>query len=77
MMIVLIKKVPSPVTILVFAGLSYALFAIVLSGILYPILDGELRGPQTNPLAVVSVFATNAIWGLLVGAIAKALSRSS
>src|SRR5690606_23396792 len=53
--IVLIKKVANPVTILVFAGLSYAVFAIVLSGILSPMLHGELQGPLTNPLAIISV----------------------
>lgn len=75
LIIVLIKKVPNPVTVLVYAGLSYALFALVLSGILSPILDGKLQGPLTNPLAAISVFATNAVWGLLVGGLAKVLKR--
>ncbi|TDF93740.1 hypothetical protein [Paenibacillus piri] len=75
LIIVLMKKIPNPVAILVYAGLSYAFFAILLSGILSPILDGKLQGPLTNPLAIVSVFATNAIWGLIIGGIAKALSR--
>ncbi len=75
LVIVLAKRVSSPVTVLVGAGLSYAVFAIVLSGIASPLIDGKLQGPLTNPLAVVSVLATNAIWGLLMGAIAKALSR--
>src|SRR5690606_39947182 len=75
--IVLIKKVANPVTILVFAGLSYAVFAIVLSGILSPMLHGELQGPLTNPLAIFSVLATNALWGVILGVIAKAISRRS
>lgn len=75
LIIVLVKKVPNPVIVLVYAGLSYALFAIILSGILSPILDGKLQGPLTNPLAVVSVFATNAIWGLIIGGVAVALRR--
>jgi hypothetical protein len=75
MIIVLVRKVPNPVAILICAGLSYALFAIILSGILSPILDGELKGPLTNPLAIVGVFATNAIWGLLVGGLAKIFKR--
>lgn len=73
LIVVLRKKVSSPVTILVGAGLSYALFAILLSGIVSPLLDGKLQGPLTNPLALVSVFTTNAVWGLLIGGIAKLL----
>ncbi|WP_251038367.1 hypothetical protein [Paenibacillus albidus] len=73
LMIVLMKRVPNPVVVLVYAGLSYALFAIILSGLVSPILDGKLQGPLTNPLSMISVFATNAIWGFLVGRIAKAL----
>ncbi|MBB6634235.1 hypothetical protein [Cohnella thailandensis] len=74
--IVLVRKVPNPIPILIGAGLSYALFAILLSGILSPILDGKLEGPLTNPLALVSVFATNAIWGLLIGGMANAIRRN-
>jgi len=76
LVIVLAKRVSSPATVLVGAGLSYAVFAIVLSGIASPLIDGKLQGPLTNPLAVVSVLATNAIWGLIVGGIAKALRRT-
>lgn len=73
--IVWAKRVANPVAVLVGAGLSYAVFAIVLSRIASPILDGKLQGPLTNPLALVSVLITNAIWGLLVGVIAKAMGR--
>lgn len=73
LIVVLRKKVSSPVTVLVGAGLCYALFAILLSGIVSPLLDGKLQGPLTNPLALVSVFTTNAVWGLLIGGIAKVL----
>lgn len=75
LMIVLVKRAAFPVVILVFSGLSYALFAIILSGIASPLLNGKLQGPLTNPLAMVSVFAVNAIWGLIVGVIANALRR--
>lgn len=75
LVVVWAKRVTHPVAILVAAGLSYALFAILLSGIASPIIDGKLQGPLTNPLALVSVFLTNAIWGLLVGFIAKAFNR--
>lgn len=58
-----------------FAGLSYALFAIIISGIASPLIDGTLQGPLTNPLAMISVFAINAVWGLIVGVIANVLRR--
>jgi hypothetical protein len=51
LIIVVVRRVPHPVAILVGAGMSYALFAIVLSGILSPLLHGELQGPLTNPFA--------------------------
>lgn len=75
LIIVWAKRITHPVAILVGAGLSYALFAILLSGIASPILDGKLQGPLTNPLAIVSVFVTNAIWGFIVGIIAKVFIR--
>jgi hypothetical protein len=75
LIIVVVKKVSHPVAVLVYAGLSYALFAIILSGILSPILDGKLQGPLTNPMAIVGVLATNAIWGLMIGGAAVLLKR--
>lgn len=75
LVIVVKRKVPNPITVLVFSGMSYALFVIILSGILSPILLGNLQGPLTNPLAIVSVFITNAIWGFVIGRIAKAIGR--
>ncbi|RAT95486.1 hypothetical protein [Brevibacillus sp. Leaf182] len=75
LVIVVKRKVPNPITVLVFSGMSYALFVIILSGILSPILLGNLQGPLTNPLAIVSVFITNAIWGFVIGGIAKAIGR--
>ncbi|MBM6614632.1 hypothetical protein JTF06_06985 [Desemzia sp. RIT804] len=70
--IVVKKKAKNPIVVLVFAGITYSILAIILSGILSPILDGSLQGPLTNPLALVSVIVTNAIWGLVVGAVASA-----
>jgi hypothetical protein len=75
LVIVVKRKVPNLITVLVFSGMSYALFVIILSGILSPILLGKLQGPLTNPLAIVSVFITNAIWGFVIGGIAKAIGR--
>jgi len=67
---VVIKNEPKPLLTLLFAGMGYGIFAIIISGIFSPILTGHLQGPLTNPFAFVSVLATNAIWGLLSGAIA-------
>ena|SRR5690606_23894165 len=49
LLIVVKQKVEKPITVLIFSGISYAIFAIILSGILSPILDGQLQGPLTNP----------------------------
>ncbi|WP_379548214.1 hypothetical protein [Oceanobacillus sojae] len=72
-LIVIWKKAQNPIKTLVLSGVSYAAFAIILSGILSPILDGTLQGPLTNPIALVSVFMTNIIWGLILGILASAL----
>lgn len=77
LMLVLFKRTAYPVVILVFAGLSYALFAIIISGIASLLIDGTMQGPLTNPLAMVSVFAVNAVWGLIVGVIANVLHNPS
>lgn len=75
LIIVIMKKVTDPVRTLVLAGVAYALFAIIVSGVMSPILTGHLQGPLTNPFAFVSVFITNAIWGLIVGAIAQGIRK--
>ncbi|MET3547230.1 hypothetical protein ABID47_003846 [Paenibacillus favisporus] len=75
LIIVIMKKVTDPVRTLVLAGVAYALFAIIVSGVMSPILTGHLQGPLTNPFAFVSVFVTNAIWGLIVGAIAQGIRK--
>ena len=72
---VVIKKSRHPVRILVLAGVWYGVSAILLSGILSPILDHQLQGPLTNPFAMVSVIATNALWGLIVGVCSLAFIR--
>lgn len=72
---VLVAREPHPVRTLVYAGLTYAVLAIALSGIVSPIKDGELQGPLTNPAAIVGVLAVNALWGLVAGVIAQALRR--
>jgi len=75
LIIVVKKKSQHPIQILVFAGISYAIFATILSAILSPTLTGQLQGPLTNPLALISIIATNIIWGLIIGVIAIAMIK--
>lgn len=72
---VYIKQDSQPILTLVFVGIGYAILAIIISGILSPILTGHLRGPLTNPFAIISVLATNAIWGLITGLITSSLLK--
>lgn len=64
-----------PVLTLLLTGIAYAVFSIALSGIISPILSGELQGPLVRPFAVVPILITNAIWGLAAGGLALALQR--
>lgn len=72
---VTIKKESQPVTTLIITGIAYAVFAIILSGILSPIFIGTLQGPLTNPFAIISMFMTNIIWGFITGSIAALLLK--
>lgn len=72
---VVLTKEKRPILILVMAGVSYASFAIILSGILSTLSTGEIQGPLTNPLALISVFATNIIWGLITGCISWVIMK--
>ncbi|WP_375000357.1 hypothetical protein [Aeromicrobium sp. CTD01-1L150] len=74
-LIVGLSSVRQPVATLVAAGLAYAVGAIVLSAVLSPILTGELQGPLAMPLAIIPLFVTNAIWGLIAGAMALLLQQ--
>lgn len=67
-----LSRVAQPVLTLVFAGLAYGVFTIVLSAILSPFLTGELQGPLATPFGVgiVAVLVVNAIWGAITGVIA-------
>lgn len=69
-LVVGLSRVTRPVATLVATGLVYATFAVLLSGILSPLLDGQLHGPLTNPLALVAVYVTNGVWGLIAGVLA-------
>ncbi|GAA1546893.1 hypothetical protein [Nocardioides humi] len=72
---VLVTRQADPVRVLVATGLVYAVLATALSGVLSPILDGELHGPLTNPIALVAMLAVNAGWGALAGMLALRLRR--
>lgn len=71
-----LTRTASPVLTLVLVGLVYGLSAIMLSGILSTLLLGQLHGPLTTPIGLVAVLITNALWGLVTGAIALALQRA-
>ncbi|WP_026702216.1 hypothetical protein [Salibacterium aidingense] len=68
-------KQEAPLSTLLCTGLMYGIYAIVLSGVLSPILLGEIQGPLTNPFAVVSVLVTNGIWGLAAGGITALINK--
>lgn len=74
-LVVGLSRVWNPVLTLLFAGLGYAVLSILISGILSPILQGEMQGPLANPFALGSVLITNAFWGLVTGALALGLQR--
>jgi hypothetical protein len=69
-------NVAHPVLTLVCAGLVYGVLSIVLSAVLSPILTGQLQGPLATPFAIIPVLITNAIWGLVTGAIALLIRRA-
>jgi hypothetical protein len=73
--IVLFTKVKEPIFTLIFTGMTYGVFAILISAILSPILTGQLSGPITNPFAIVAVLITNAIWGMTIGLIAWGIQQ--
>lgn len=74
--VVVFTRVRQPLVVLLLTGITYGVFAILISAILSPVLAGQLQGPLTNPFAVISVLVTNAIWGLLAGLLASALQRA-
>jgi hypothetical protein len=67
LLIVIYVRAEQPLLTLIYTGLAYGVFAIVLSALLSPILTGRFSGPLTNPYAAVSVLITNAIWGGIIG----------
>jgi hypothetical protein len=75
-LIVGLARVAYPVPTLVAAGLGYAVATIVISAVLSPLLTGELQGPLAMPLAIIPLLITNAIWGLIAGALALLVQRA-
>lgn len=73
LLVVLLSRVRRPFATLVWTGIMYAIFAVLLSALLSPLLHGALMGPLTNPVALVAVLITNAIWGGAVGLLAMLL----
>ncbi len=67
---VVVTRVPRPLLTLVCTGLAHAVFSIVVSAVLSPVMLGELRGPLTHPFGFVAALALNALWGLVAGVIA-------
>lgn len=65
--IVVAANVHQPLLTLTFTGITYGVFAILISAILSPLLTGEFSGPLTSPFATVAVLVTNAMWGAVVG----------
>lgn len=70
-----LSRSPQPVLGGVATGLIYALGAIILSAVLSPILLGRLDGTLANPIAIVPMLLTNAVWGAAAGAIALVVRR--
>ena len=69
---VVVARVREPLLTLVLAGITYGVFALLISAALSPLRIG----PLTSPVAIVSVLISNAIWGALVGVGALALQTA-
>ncbi|HIW11672.1 MAG TPA: hypothetical protein H9891_00700 [Candidatus Salinicoccus stercoripullorum] len=72
---VTIKNETRPVITLMMTGIAYAITAMILSGILSPILTGTLQGPLTNSFAIISMLMTNIVWGFVTGIAAAFLLK--
>lgn len=71
-----LSRVREPLLTGVFVGLSYAVFAIILSTVLSPILLGHLDGPLTRPFSIIPILLVNGIWGAGCGLLAWGLQRA-
>lgn len=71
-----LSRVREPLLTGTFVGLSYAVFAIVLSAVLSPILLGHLDGPLARPYAIIPMLLVNAGWGTVCGLLAWGMQRA-
>jgi hypothetical protein len=71
-----LTRVPRPVLTLALVGLVYAVLSMLLAAVLSPVLDGRAQGPLANPVAIVPVLLTNAVWGLVAGVLALGVRRA-
>lgn len=71
-----LTRTSRPVLTLTLTGIAYAMFALLLSGILSSLLLDHLQGPLANPIAIVPMLLTNAIWGVVTGALALAVQTA-
>ncbi|MCW2132029.1 hypothetical protein B0G38_001188 [Arthrobacter sp. VKM Ac-2550] len=69
-LIVGLGNVGRPVLTLVLAGVTYAVYLVVISALLTPILTGELQGPLAMPFVLIPLVLTNAFYGLVAGLLA-------
>ena len=68
--IVIMKNVDHPIRTLILTGVCYGVISLIISGIFSSTMLGELQGPLAFPYAIFWALVTNAIWGLILGAIA-------
>ncbi|MFC8571396.1 hypothetical protein ACFUIW_37145 [Streptomyces sp. NPDC057245] len=66
-LVVGLSRVREPLLTPVVAGVAYALAALVLSGVLSPLLDGTLRGPLARPQTILPMLPVNGGWGAVCG----------
>ncbi|GAA1851437.1 DUF808 domain-containing protein [Brevibacterium marinum] len=70
-----LARAANPVLGGIVAGLVYAIGAIILSGLLSPILLGHLEGPLAQPLAIAPMLATSGVWGAIAGGLGLIVRR--
>lgn len=75
LVIVIGARIRRPLLTLVCVGVTYGVFAILLSAILSPLLTGALTGPSTTMAATIAVLITNAIWGGIIGVVASLVQQ--
>ena len=71
--IVVLVRIRDVLLTLVFTGIASGVFAILIRAIVSPLLTGRLSSPISDPVAIVAVLITDAIWGALVGLCALAI----